>query len=114
MYEIAADNGGTHAPAYKQDANDQHSAQGKVRETATEDEKDRDRMLAASATHETRHHWLTGAATLIEIGIALSTVAIFTKRREFWFGAMGSGAVGVSLFVMAYLARISLSNQRAN
>jgi hypothetical protein len=104
MYEIAADNGGAHAPAYKQDANDQRSAQGKVRETATEDEKDRDRMLAASATHETRHHWLTGAATLIEIGIALSTVAIITRRREFWFGAMGLGAVGVSLFALAYVA----------
>ena len=31
-----------------------------------------------------RHHWLTGAATLIEIGIALSTVAIITRRRLFW------------------------------
>jgi Domain of unknown function (DUF4337) len=55
-----------------------------------------------SARHETRHHWLTGAATLIEIGIALSTMAIITRRQSFWFGAMGLGAVGIALFAMAY------------
>ena len=104
MYEIAADNGGVHSQDYQKVAKDLRSTQVKDRETATEDEKERDRMLAASAAHETRHHWLTGAATLIEIGIALSTVAIITKRREFWFGAMGLGAVGVSLFALAYLA----------
>ena len=51
---------------------------------------------------KTRHHWLTGAATLIEIGIALSTVAIITRRQSFWFGAMGLGAVGIALFAVAY------------
>ena len=54
--------------------------------------------------HEQRHHWLTGAATLIEIGIALSTVAIITSRRTFWFSAMGLGAVGAVLFAFAYTA----------
>ena len=54
--------------------------------------------------HEERHHWLTGAATLIEIGIALSTVAIITSRRTFWFSAMGLGCVGAVLFAFAYMA----------
>ena len=52
---------------------------------------------------KTRHHWLTGAATLIEIGIALSTVAIITRRLPFWFGAMGLGTAGIVLFAIAYL-----------
>ena len=59
--------------------------------------------LRESAVHEERHHWLTGAATLIEIGIALSTVAIITKRRTFWFSALGLGAAGAALFAMAFL-----------
>jgi hypothetical protein len=104
MYQIAAENGGGHSQAYRQDANDQLSAQSKVRETAAEDEKERDRMMTASAAHESRHHWLTGAATLIEIGIALSTVAIITRRRAFWLGAMGLGGGGVALFALAYMA----------
>src|SRR6185369_9455025 len=59
--------------------------------------------LRDSALHEGRHHWLTGAATMVEIGIALSTVAIITRRRIFWMAAMGLGAVGTSLFAVAYL-----------
>jgi hypothetical protein len=65
--------------------------------------KGRDSHSTLSATHEERHHWLTGSATLIEIGIALSTVAIITRKPTFWFGAMGLGVVGITLFGYAYL-----------
>ena len=60
--------------------------------------------LQESNQHESRHHWLTAAAVLIEIGIALSTMAIVTKRAPFWFGAMGLGTVGMVLFALAYLS----------
>ena len=56
-----------------------------------------------SARHEARHHWLTGAATLLEIAIAICTVAIITRRRMFWMGSIGLGAVGLVLFGLAYL-----------
>ena len=68
------------------------------------DEADRDRLLAESAAHEDRHHWLTGAATLFEIGIAMSTVAIITRRHWLWFSALAFGAVGLVLLASAYLA----------
>ena len=103
MYDIAADNGGAHVQEYKTDSADQRSAQDKARKQAADFEKDRDTHRRLSAVHEERHHWLTGSATLIEIGIALSTVAIITRRAPFWFGAMGLGAVGLALFVFAYL-----------
>jgi hypothetical protein len=103
MYEIAADAGGAHAQDYRKDIGEQRGDQDKARAEAQEDEKDRDLRLRESAEHESRHHWLTGAATLIEIGIALSTVAIITRRTPFWFGAMGLGAVGIALFVLTYL-----------
>jgi hypothetical protein len=104
MFDIAAENNSAQAQAYRRDSGDERTAQDKARAAASEDEKERDRMTAQSAVHETRHHWLTGAATLVEIGIALSTVAIITRRRVFWLGAMGLGVFGVALFAMAYTA----------
>jgi len=104
MYEIASVAGGAKAEEYAKEIDKDRESQDKAREKAQEAEKDRDARLKSSAQHEERHHWLTGAATLIEIGIALSTVAIITARRTFWFSAMGLGVVGAVLFALAYLA----------
>ena len=76
----------------------------RMRAKAEAAEKERDLKTRESARHESRHHWLTGAATLIEIGIALSTVAIITRRQPFWFSAIGLGVTGLALFAVAYLA----------
>ena len=103
LYEIAAGNGGAHEGEYRRDAMAENAAQEKVRKTADEEEKERDQLTAASAQHEQRHHWLTGAATLLEIGIALSTAAIITKARPFWLGAVGLGVAGLALFAVAYI-----------
>jgi Domain of unknown function (DUF4337) len=100
MYDIAAESGLAH---YRGDSTAERGAQDKARAKADEAEMERDARIAQSARHEARHHWLTGAATLIEIGIALSTVAIITRRRTFWFAAMGLGAAGLFLFATAYL-----------
>ncbi|HWY64630.1 MAG TPA: DUF4337 family protein [Rhizomicrobium sp.] len=104
MYEIASVAGGAKAEEYAKEIDKDRGGQDKARDKAGESEKDRDVHLRASALHEERHHWLTGAATLVEIGIALSTVAIITARRTFWFAAMGLGAAGTILFAVAYLA----------
>ena len=103
MYEIASVAGGPKADEYAKEIGKDREGQSKAREKAEDAEKDRDARLKESALHEERHHWLTGAATLVEIGIALSTVAIITRRRIFWLGAMGLGAVGAALFAFAYL-----------
>ncbi len=103
MYEIASVPGGAKAEDYAKEIGKDREGQDKAREKALDAEKDRDARLRESAQHEERHHWLTGAATLIEIGIALSTVAIITTRRTFWFSAIGLGLVGAVLFALAYL-----------
>ena len=103
MYTIAANQGGAQGDEYKKIAAEQRSAQDKIRAEALDAQKERDRAMAESALHERRHHWLTGAATLIEIGIALSTVAIITRRQLFWLSAMGLGTTGVAIFALAYL-----------
>jgi hypothetical protein len=104
MYEIASVPGGAKAEEYAKEIAKDRSGQDKAREKADDSEKDRDTRLKESAIHEERHHWLTGAATMIEIGIALSTVAIITSRRAFWYSAIGLGAAGAALFAYAYLA----------
>jgi hypothetical protein len=104
MYDIASVPGGAKAEEYAKEIAKDRDGQDKAREKAEDSEKDRDARIKDSAMHEERHHWLTGAATLIEIGIALSTVAIITSRRAFWYAAMGLGAVGAVLFAFAYLA----------
>ncbi len=102
MYDIAAGNGGDRATDYQKDSNDERIAQDKARGEAEDFQKERQAHGQASARHEDRHHWLTGSATLVEIGIALSTVAIITRKQPFWYGAMGLGAAGIALFAAAY------------
>ncbi|THD57890.1 DUF4337 family protein [Phenylobacterium sp.] len=103
IYGIAADAGGANAAKYAGTAKEQTGKQAEVKKTAQDDEADRDKLLSASRHHEHRHHWLTAAATLLEIGIAICTVAIITRRRTFWLGSLGLGAVGLVLAAAAYL-----------
>ncbi len=106
LYGIAARGapaGGADGTYYKKQAKEYGETQDKLREKALDNEKDRDRLLAASDRHEGRHRWLTGSATLFEIGIAMSTVAIITKRNWLWFAALGFGGVGLALLAAAYI-----------
>jgi len=104
MYEIASATPSVKTDEYLRDIRDERESQDKAREKAKEAEQERDESLRNSALHEDRHHWLTGAATLVEIGIALSTVAIITAKRPFWLAAIGLGCAGTTLFAVAYLA----------
>ncbi len=103
IYGIAADAGGPNADRYRQKAKEQTDVQPEIRKRAEESEAERNALLAESAKHEGRHHWLTGAATLFEIGIALSTVAIITRGRGMWYGALALATCGMVLFVTGYL-----------
>ena len=103
LYGLAADQGGAKAGKYADTAKDETAKQGEVKKQAQEDEAEREKLMATSRLHEHRHHWLTGAATMLEIGIAISTVAIITRRRHFWLGAILLALVGLGLFGAAYL-----------
>jgi hypothetical protein len=103
IYGLAADAGGPNAAKYAATSKEQVDKQAEIRKQAKEDEAERDKLLAESREHEHRHHWLTAAATLLEIGIAICTVAIITRRRHFWLGSIGLGLLGIALFGAAYL-----------
>ena len=72
-------------------------------EDARRAEEGRRRATEESEAHEHRHHRLTLAATLLQIAIAISTVAIVTRRRAFWYGALALGAAGALTSASAFL-----------
>jgi hypothetical protein len=102
LYTIARDIVPAKADSYKAEAEKRSAKQEKDREKATDDETERDKLMASSKKHEERHHWLTGSATLFEIGIAMSTVAIITKRQWLWFAAILFGVGGLGLLAVTY------------
>ena len=102
IYAIAADAGGAHAQDYRKEAKARGDKQKADRKRAADNEAERDRLMAESRGHEDRHHWLTGSATLFEIGIAMSTVAIITRRHWLWGAAMAFGVGGLVLLALSY------------
>ncbi len=103
IYGIAADAPGPDAARYRKTSADQVAAQKTLRDEATAGEQERDQLVKTAETAERRHHWLTAAAALLEIGIGISSVSIITKNRLFWFGALALGLGGVGLFVTGWL-----------
>lgn len=103
LYGIAADAGGAKAGKYAQTSRDQTAKQDHLSGEAKAKETERETLMKASGLHEHRHHWLTAAATMIEIGIAIATVAIITRRRAFWQGSILLGVIGLALLGAAYL-----------
>jgi len=103
IYGIAAAAGGPNAAKYQGTSKEQVAKQAELKKQAQEDEAERDKLLATSRLHEHRHHWLTAAATLLEVGIAICTVAIITRRKAFWLGSLALGLIGLALFGAAFL-----------
>jgi hypothetical protein len=103
MYTIAADAGGPHVADYRKESKARGDKQKKDSKEARDNEAERDALMKESGQHEDRHHWLTGSATLFEIGIAMSTVAIITRRQWLWAAAIVFGAGGIALLGITYL-----------
>lgn len=104
IYSVAAAQAGAAADNFRKTAADENAKQTKVRKRAQEAETRREQLLTDSRVHEARHHWLTAAATLCEIAIALSTVALVTRRKWLWAGGGLFGLGGAALLVLAYVA----------
>ena len=104
MFTVAADNGGIHAADYLKKAKAEGADQDAAQTDAKHLESERETQIRLSELHEGRHHRLTIAATLLEMGIALSTIAIVTKKRWPWFTAIGLGGIGAVLAILAYVS----------
>jgi hypothetical protein len=103
LYALAADQAGPKAADYGKKAKDEGAGQDLAQAEAKRLESAREDALKDSERHEGRHHRLTIGATVLEMGIALSTIAIVTKRRWPWMIALALGAVGIIATGLAYL-----------
>ena len=101
--ELSADQGGAGAASAAAKAKSEGDEQTKIQEGAKKLEEQRDEARKTADKNEARHPKLTLAAAMLQISIAISTLAIITKRRWPWFGAMTLGLIGVILASWAYL-----------
>ena len=103
IYGVAGDSAGPNAARYRKAVADALTAQAAAKARAEAMETSREQLTAQAETAEKRHHWLTAAAALLEIGIGMSSVSIITTNRWFWMGALTLGAVGGALFAAAWI-----------
>ena len=103
IYGIAADAGGPKADGYRKTSKKEGDESLQVQDEAKKLEGEREKLLAESQIHETRHHHLTIGATLLEIGIAISTIAIITRQRWTWIASGLLGAAGALVAAASYL-----------
>lgn len=103
IYGIAADQGGPKADKYRATQASNAADETKIQDEAKALEKERDEHMKASETTESVHHRLTVAATLLHMGIAISTIAIIAGRRWPWLASLVLGAAGSAIAIWAYL-----------
>ncbi len=103
LYTLAADLNPAAAATYIKTAKEQAGKQAAIRARAEAAQARRVDLISESRRHESRHHWLTGAATLFEIAIALATVSLVTRRQWLWLGSAALGIGGLALLATAFL-----------
>jgi len=103
LFGIASDAGGKQAADYKKQAKAEAGKRQALQDKAKAFEAQRKDLNIESEKHEDHHDRLTVAATVLEIGIALSTVAIITRRQWLWATATLFGVCGVVLLAITYL-----------
>ncbi|HVB89590.1 MAG TPA: DUF4337 domain-containing protein [Beijerinckiaceae bacterium] len=103
MYAIAAAAGGPNAANYSKRVGQYESDSRAVQKQANQLERQKNEELQASDRHEHRHHFLTVAATLLQVSIAVATVSIITRGMRWpWYGSMALGLTGVAIAAWAY------------
>jgi len=103
IYGIAADQGGPKADKYRKTSAENGADEEKIQEEAKALEKERDEHSKRAETAEGRHHRLTVAATLLHMGIAISTIAIIASKKWPWLASLVLGVVGSAIAAWAYL-----------
>lgn len=104
IYAVAADAGGVHTQDYLKKAKSEGADQDVAQAAAKKLEAGREAQIKLSEVHEARHHRLTIGATLLEMAIALSTIAIVTRKRWPWMISAGLGGIGAVIAALAYLS----------
>ena len=101
--EMTADAGGPRAVQAAEKARQEGQEQKTITLEARAFERERDQARASADFHEARHPVLTMAAALLQISIAISTIAIITRRVWPWIGALLGGALGLVFAASSFL-----------
>ena len=103
-YAIAAEQASSTASAkFSERATRYADEEEKIQETAKKLEEQSHTRWEESDHHSHRQHTLTLGATLVHAAIAISSLAIFTRRRFALNGALLMGVGGVAVAALAYL-----------
>lgn len=103
VYTVGAGLGGANADKFTAIAKSDAKDEGPIQARAKTYENERDEHLRASDSAEDQHHKLTIAATLMHMGIAISTIAIITGKRWPWHASVVLGLLGSVVAGIAYL-----------
>lgn len=103
IYGLFADAGGPKADKYRKTASDKAADEDRIQNEAKAFEKERDAKLKLSEIAEDRHHKLTVAATLLHMGIAISTIAIIAHKKWPWWASLVLAAAGSAMAALAYI-----------
>jgi hypothetical protein len=102
MFDIAAAATPALAADYARRSAKESAGEAEALKSAQAFEVARDAALEGSEAHERRHHRLAIAATLLEIGIAISTIAIITRKHWPWVLSAALGASGLVIALSAF------------
>ena len=105
-YQIAAEQAAAagHDPAGFADRAKRYGEEGSAVQTEAKALEDSSHARWDESGHHThRQHILTLATTLVHVGIAISSLAIFTKRRLYLNGALALAVGGLIVTGWAYL-----------
>ncbi len=78
---------------------DKESKSAKYKSDQAEIQKEARESESASRAHLEHHSILARAVTLFQISIAISAIAILTKKRLLWFISLGISCFGLYFFV---------------
>ncbi len=78
---------------------DKQARSAKYKSEQAEIQKGAKESEAASHAHLEHHSILARAVTLFQISIAISAIAILTKKRFLWFISLGISCIGLFYFV---------------
>jgi hypothetical protein len=73
--------------------------QAEIKEKADEETK-------ASGDHMHTHEIFAEAVTMFQVAIAISAIAILTRKRRFWYVSLAFGAIGLMFFAQALLSTV--------